>query len=203
MKLSAKRLTDICFCAAISPLAIPLIALLSIVILLVDGRPVFFFQLRTGQLGTIFRMVKFRTMTTTTTEAVDTTTDAARITKLGQFLRSSSLDELPELWNILKGDMTLVGPRPLLPEYTPLYSHVQARRLEVKPGLTGLAQVSGRNALTWEERFELDVWYVDNRNWRLDIKILATTLAQVFRRRGISSDNSATMHKFTGSSHDL
>ena len=128
--------------------------------------------------------------------------DAERLTAFGQFLRSTSLDELPELWNVLKGDMSLVGPRPLLMEYLPLYSERQGRRHEVRPGITGWAQINGRNALSWEEKFELDVWYVENRTLWLDIKILFLTVWQVVKRDGISQDGEATMSKFTGSAND-
>ena len=162
------------------------------------GSPVFFRQTRPGRYGKPFEMVKFRTMR----DAIDADgrplPDAERLTKLGRFLRSSSLDELPELWNVLKGEMSLVGPRPLLMEYLPLYSPEQARRHEVRPGVTGWAQVNGRNAISWDEKFALDVWYVDNRSLWLDLKIIWLTIRKVVRREGISAAGEATMSRFTG-----
>jgi lipopolysaccharide/colanic/teichoic acid biosynthesis glycosyltransferase len=163
------------------------------------GRPVLFRQIRPGRHGVPFRMIKFRTMR----DAVDANgvplSDAERLTRLGRFLRASSLDELPELWNVLKGEMSLVGPRPLLMEYLPLYSPEQARRHEVRPGVTGWAQVNGRNALSWEEKFALDLWYVENRSLWLDLKIVWMTIRKVIKRDGISAEGEATMPKFTGS----
>ncbi len=144
-------------------------------------------------------MVKYRTMTNERDSAGHLLPDSQRLTRLGLLLRSTSVDELPELWNVLKGDMSLVGPRPLLMEYLPLYSEREARRHEVRPGVTGWAQINGRNALSWEEKFELDVWYVENRTLWLDIKILFLTVWQVVKRDGISQDGEATMSKFTGS----
>ena len=162
------------------------------------GSPVLFRQTRPGRDGKPFEMIKFRTMR----DAIDTDgrplPDAERLTKLGRFLRSSSLDELPELWNVLKGEMSLVGPRPLLMEYLPLYSPKQARRHEVRPGVTGWAQVNGRNAISWDEKFALDVWYVDNRSLWLDMKIIWLTIRKVIKREGISAAGEATMSKFTG-----
>ena len=145
-------------------------------------------------------MIKFRTMSNQCDAGGNLLPDAQRLTLFGRFLRSTSLDELPELWNVLKGDMSLVGPRPLLMEYLPLYSSEQARRHEVRPGITGWAQVNGRNALSWEEKFKLDVWYVDNRSFWLDLKVLLMTVKKVFVRDGISADGEATMSKFQGSS---
>ncbi len=162
------------------------------------GGPVFFRQIRPGLHGQPFLMVKFRTMTDKRGLDGQLLPDAARLTVFGRFLRASSLDELPELWNVLKGDMSLVGPRPLLMEYLPLYSPGQARRHDVRPGITGWAQVNGRNALSWEEKFKLDVWYVDHRSLWLDIKILWLTVRKVLVREGISADGEATMSKFTG-----
>lgn len=163
------------------------------------GAPVFFRQNRPGQYGRPFEMLKFRTMLDATGPDGQPLPDAERLTALGRKLRSSSLDELPELWNVLKGDMSLVGPRPLLMEYLPLYSKEQARRHEVKPGITGWAQVNGRNAISWEEKFALDVWYVDNRTLLLDLKIIWLTIRKVLARDGINADGEATMPKFTGS----
>ena len=162
------------------------------------GSPVFFRQTRPGLHGQPFEMVKFRTMTDTRGPDGKLLPDADRLTSFGRFLRASSLDELPELWNVLKGDMSLVGPRPLLMEYLPLYSPEQARRHDVRPGITGWAQVNGRNALSWEEKFKLDGWYVDHRSLWLDIKILWLTVRKVLVREGISADGEATMSKFTG-----
>lgn len=162
------------------------------------GSPVFFRQTRPGFRGRPFDMVKFRTMTDARGSDGQLLSDAERLTAFGHFLRASSLDELPELLNVLKGDMSLVGPRPLLMEYLPLYSPEQTRRHEVRPGITGWAQVNGRNALSWEDKFKLDVWYVDHRSLWLDIKILWLTVRKVLVREGISSAGEATMHKFTG-----
>ncbi|ENO76185.1 sugar transferase [Thauera sp. 63] len=163
------------------------------------GSPVLFRQVRPGRHGRPFEMVKFRTMRNNCGVDGKPLPDAERMTQFGAWLRSSSLDELPELWNVLKGDMSLVGPRPLLMEYLPLYSPEQARRHEVRPGVTGWAQISGRNALSWEERFELDVWYVDNHSLRLDLKILLLTVRKVLIKEGITASGDATMPKFTGS----
>jgi len=162
------------------------------------GSPAFFRQTRPGLHGRPFEMVKFRTMTDARGPDGQLLPDADRLTSFGRFLRSTSLDELPELWNVLKGDMSLVGPRPLLMEYLPLYSPEQVRRHEVCPGITGWAQVNGRNALSWEEKFKLDVWYVDHRSLWMDIKILWLTVRKVLVREGISADGEATMSKFTG-----
>ncbi|MDO8455988.1 MAG: sugar transferase [Burkholderiaceae bacterium] len=162
------------------------------------GSPVLFRQARPGLHGQPFNMVKFRTMTDARGTDGRLLPDAVRLTAFGRFLRGTSLDELPELWNVLKGDMSLVGPRPLLMEYLPLYSPEQARRHEVRPGITGWAQVNGRNALSWDEKFKLDVWYVDHRSLWLDIKILWFTVRKVLVREGISADGEATMSKFTG-----
>ena len=163
------------------------------------GSPVLFTQVRPGLHGRPFRMIKFRTMTDTRGPDGELLPDQARLTSFGRFLRASSLDELPELWNVLRGDMSLVGPRPLLMEYLPLYSAGQARRHEVQPGLTGWAQVNGRNALSWEQKFDLDVWYVKHRSLPLDLRILALTVQKVIRRDGISAAGEATMPRFTGS----
>lgn len=158
-----------------------------------------FRQTRIGLHGKPFTLYKFKTMRDPRRGEDPLTSDAQRLTRWGKFLRSTSLDELPTLWNVIKGDMRLVGPRPLLPQYMPLYTAEQARRHEVKPGITGWAQVNGRNAISWEEKFRLDVWYVDNRSLRLDLKILWMTLWQVVARRGISAEGHATMPPFTGS----
>jgi lipopolysaccharide/colanic/teichoic acid biosynthesis glycosyltransferase len=163
------------------------------------GSPVLFRQVRPGLHGRLFTMIKFRTMTEARGADGVLQADAQRLTPFGRFLRASSLDELPELWNVLRGDMSLVGPRPLLVEYLPLYSLQQARRHEVRPGITGWAQVNGRNAISWEDKFALDVWYVDNQSLLVDIKIIWMTVRKVLVRDGINAAGEATMHKFTGS----
>ena len=188
-----KRLCDI-FGASVGLLLFsPVLLLLFWKIRRDMGSPVLFRQHRPGKDGKPFEMIKFRSM-----KEADQAEDAVRITPLGRKLRSSSADELPELWNVLKGDMSLVGPRPLLMEYLPLYSPEQARRHEVRPGVTGWAQVNGRNAISWGEKFELDVWYVDNRTLWLDLKIIWLTIRKVLKRDGISAAGEATMPKFTG-----
>ena len=166
------------------------------VVLRAHGHPVLFRQLRPGKDGVVFELVKFRTMRHPDATHV---TDADRLTSVGRFLRSTSLDELPTLWNVLKGDMSLIGPRPLLVEYLPRYSPQQARRHEVRPGVTGLAQVSGRNGLSWEDKFALDVEYVEQRSLVLDLTILVRTVRSVLRRQGINSEGEATMSVFMGS----
>lgn len=164
------------------------------------GSPVFFRQKRPGLHCESFEMIKFRTMREVSDTDGNPLPDSERLTRLGRFLRSTSLDELPELWNVLKGDMSLVGPRPLLTEYLPLYSLEQARRHEVRPGVTGWAQINGRNAISWEEKFALDVWYVDNRSLLLDLRIIWLTIQKVLKREGISAAGEATMQKFMGAS---
>ena len=193
-----KRFFDIVIAAlALLLLAIPLLALIWQVRRKL-GSPVFFRQTRPGQHGRPFQMIKFRTMTDACGPDGQLQPDAERLTPFGRFLRSTSLDELPELFNVLKGDMSLVGPRPLLMEYLPLYSPEQMRRHEVRPGITGWAQVNGRNSLGWDEKFKLDVWYVDNRSFWLDMKILALTVWQVLAHKGINAQGHATMPPFTG-----
>jgi lipopolysaccharide/colanic/teichoic acid biosynthesis glycosyltransferase len=178
-------------------LAVPL-ALLAWQVRRKLGSPVLFTQVRPGLDSKPFRMVKFRTMTDARDASGSLLPDAQRLTSFGRFLRASSLDELPELWNVLKGEMSLVGPRPLLIEYLPLYTPEQARRHEVRPGITGWAQVNGRNAISWADKFALDVWYVDHRSLWLDVKILWRTVRKVLMRDGISAPNDATMPKFEG-----
>lgn len=179
-------------------LLVPLLGLV-FVIRIKLGLPIIFSQVRPGLNGKPFRMIKFRTMNNEFGADGHLLPDAQRLSSFGRFLRASSLDELPELWNVLKGDMSLVGPRPLLMEYLPLYTEEQARRHEVRPGITGWAQVNGRNAISWEEKFKLDVWYVDHQSFFLDIKILAQTVLKVIKRDGISAQGEVTMTKFTGS----
>ena len=162
------------------------------------GTPIIFRQIRPGLNGKPFKMFKFRTMQDAYDSRGILLADAERLTNFGHQLRSTSLDELPELWNVLKGEMSLVGPRPLLMEYLPLYSSEQVRRHEVKPGITGWAQVNGRNAISWEEKFRLDVWYVDNQSFRLDCKILWMTLSQVWSKKGVDANSQKTMPKFEG-----
>lgn len=193
-----KRLFDLLASAfGLLTLAVPL-AVLAWLVRRKLGSPVFFSQVRPGLHGKPFRMVKFRTMTDARDASGSLLPDAQRLTSFGRFLRASSLDELPELWNVLRGEMSLVGPRPLLVEYLPLYSPEQARRHEVRPGITGWAQVNGRNAISWEDKFKLDVWYVDNSSLLLDIKILWLTVKKVLVRDGISAAGEATMPKFQG-----
>lgn len=191
-----------CFDAIVALLVLlslaPVLLIISFLIRFKLGAPVLFYQVRPGLKGKPFRMVKFKTMLALYDDEGRLLPDQQRLTRFGQFLRSTSLDELPELWNVLKGDMSLVGPRPLLLEYLPLYSEAQFRRHEVRPGVTGWAQVNGRNALSWEEKFELDIWYVDNRSFWLDLRILLLTIRKVFVREGISADGEATMRKFKG-----
>ena len=193
-----KRIFDVVVSATALLLLSPVIALVAWQISRKMGSPVLFRQTRPGLWGKPFQMVKFRTMKDAVDSQGNPLPDAERLTPFGQFLRSSSLDELPELWNVLKGDMSLVGPRPLLMEYLPLYSTEQYRRHEVRPGVTGWAQVNGRNSLSWDEKFKLDVWYMDNRSLWLDIKILFLTVKKVLVRDGISAEGEATMAKFTG-----
>ena len=177
----------------------PIILLVAFSIRLKLGSPVFFYQQRPGLNGNLFQMIKFRTMLDISDTEGNHLPDSARLTSFGKFIRSTSFDELPELWNVLKGDMSLVGPRPLLVEYLPLYNKQQSRRHDVKPGITGWAQINGRNAISWEQKFELDVWYVENHNMLLDLKILWMTIFKVFNRAGISQNNEVTMTKFRGS----
>jgi len=193
-----KRPFDI-FASALGLLLLsPIIAIVSWKVRRRLGSPVLFRQIRPGLNGKSFEMIKFRTMRDAVDASGKQLPDNERMTPFGCFLRSSSLDELPELWNVLKGDMSLVGPRPLLMEYLPLYTSEQSRRHEVRPGVTGWAQINGRNALSWEEKFKLDIWYVDNRSLWLDLKIIFLTVVKVVMRDGISADGEVTMPKFTG-----
>lgn len=196
-----KRLMDIGLAGIALALLSPLLLMLALGIRITLGRPVLFRQERPGLGGRPFCLVKFRTMRAPRPDLAELESDEARLTRLGRFLRAASLDELPELWNVVRGDMSLVGPRPLLMRYLPRYSPEQARRHEVRPGLTGWAQVKGRNALSWPEKFALDVWYVDHRSFWLDVRILMMTVWQVLIRRGISADGFATMPEFKGDTH--
>jgi len=193
-----KRVFDIIASALALLLLAPVLAGAALLVALKMGRPVFFRQQRPGLDGKPFTMLKFRTMRDARDAQGRPLSDAERLTPFGRWLRATSLDELPELWNVLKGDLSLVGPRPLLMEYLPRYSETQRRRHEVRPGLTGWAQVHGRNAVDWNERFELDVWYVDHRSFWLDMKILAMTVRLVVSRRGVSAQGEATMREFMG-----
>lgn len=193
-----KRVIDI-LCGGIGlVLLLPAIMIVALMIRWQMGSPVFFRQTRPGRNCKPFQMIKFRTMRDAVDVRHNPLPDYERLTRLGIFLRSSSIDELPELWNVLKGDMSLVGPRPLLMEYLPLYSSEQARRHEVRPGITGWAQINGRNAISWDEKFALDVWYVDNRSLWLDLKIIWLTIRKVLKHEDISAAGEATMPKFTG-----
>ena len=194
-----KRLFDLIASLAGLLILLPVLAVIALMIRSKLGSPVLFRQTRPGLSGRPFELVKFPTMQDQTDMSGEPLPDSERLTVFGQFLRSTSLDELPELWNVMKGEMSLVGPRPLLMEYLPLYSAEQARRHEVRPGVTGWAQVNGRNALSWDQKFELDVWYVDHRSILLDIKILWLTVKKVVTRDDISAAGEATMPKFEGS----
>jgi sugar transferase EpsL len=193
-----KRVVDIVGASVGIILFAPVMLVVALLVLLTMGRPVLFRQQRPGLRGKPFTLYKFRTMRDARTPSGELLPDELRLTTFGKWLRSTSLDELPELFNVLKGDMSLVGPRPLLMEYLPRYSPEQARRHEVKPGITGWAQVNGRNALSWEEKFRMDVWYVDNWNLWLDMKILLLTIWKVLKREGINAEGCATMPVFTG-----
>ena len=197
--IKIKRPFDLLLIFLSLPLMFPIYLFIALLVLIRLDSPVLFRQSRPGLNGNVFDMIKFRTMTNEHDANGVLLPDRDRLTKFGKFLRSTSLDELPSLWSVLKGDMSLVGPRPLLVEYLPLYSERQARRHEVKPGVTGWAQVNGRNAISWEEKFDLDVWYVDNQSIWLDIKILWMTVKKVIVRDGISQSNHVTMDKFKGS----
>ncbi|EGV35045.1 sugar transferase [Neisseria weaveri] len=197
-----KRLLDITASAVGLVVLSPIFLILVYLIRKNLGSPVFFTQIRPGLNGKPFKMYKFRSMRDAVDADGNPLPDSERLTPFGKKLRASSLDELPELWNVLKGDMSLVGPRPLLMSYLPLYNDFQRRRNEVKPGITGWAQVNGRNAISWDKKFELDVWYVDNLSFWLDIKILFLTIKKVFIKEGISAEGEATMPFFTGNDHD-
>jgi sugar transferase EpsL len=194
--LKAKRVFDLVVVILTAPLWVPVMLVLALLVRVKLGSPVLFRQQRPGRGGAIFEMTKFRTMTDARDAAGNLRPDTERLTPFGRMLRSSSLDELPELFNVLKGEMSLVGPRPLLVQYLPRYSPRQARRHEVPPGITGLAQVKGRNAISWEEKFEWDVTYVETRSLTLDLRILLATVGKVLRRDGISAQGDATMPEF-------
>ena len=197
-----KKIFDLLLIFLSLPLTLPIYLLMMLLVLTQLNFPILFRQPRTGLNGKIFNIYKFRTMTNECDKDGILLSDEARLTKFGKFLRSTSLDELPSLWNVLKSDMSLVGPRPLLLEYLPLYSTQQARRHEVKPGITGWAQVNGRNAITWGEKFDLDVWYVNNQSILLDIKILCLTVKKVIMRDGINQVGQSTMESFKGNDNE-
>ncbi|HGE6078707.1 TPA: sugar transferase [Vibrio cholerae] len=198
-----KRLFDFFVSLIVLTLFSPIIAIVACKIRKNLGSPVLFRQTRPGLNGQPFEMVKFRTMKDAVDANGNPLPDSERMTPFGDKLRNSSLDELPELWNVLKGEMSLVGPRPLLMQYLPLYSKEQARRHEVRPGVTGWAQINGRNAISWEEKFKLDVWYVDNHSFWLDIKILVLTVKKVFVKEGISAEDHVTMPEFKGNNNEM
>jgi sugar transferase EpsL len=194
-----KRSIDLVAALVLLIILAPVFLILAICVRVDVGSPILFRQARPGLHGEAFTLIKFRTMRHARPDEIGPDADSQRLTRLGRWLRATSLDELPELWNVLCGDMSLVGPRPLLMQYLPRYTAKQMRRHEVRPGLTGWAQVSGRNSLSWDEKFKLDLWYVDHRSLCLDLKILLLTIATVFKRQGISYEDAATMPEFLGS----
>jgi len=195
-----KRIFDIILSLVILIILSPFLLVVSILILIIMGSPIFFTQERPGKNGNIFRIIKFRTMLNTKDENGILLPDEERMTAFGTWLRNSSLDELPELFNVLKGEMSIVGPRPLLTEYLPLYSKEQSRRHNVRPGITGWAQVNGRNAITWDKKFSLDIWYVDNHSLILDLKIIFLTIKKILEKSGIDDDRGVGQEKFKGNS---
>ena len=202
-KKYVKRLLDILISGLALILLSPVLLVVAILVRTKLGSPVIFHQERPGKNEKIFTLCKFRTMTEKKDEQGNLLPDSKRLTKFGKFLRATSLDELPELWNILRGDMSVVGPRPLLVKYLPLYNEQQRHRHDVRPGLTGWAQVHGRNLIGWEEKFRLDVWYVEHLSFAVDVKTILLTVRNVLRREGISSESAATMEEFTGTKEDL
>ncbi len=193
-----KRTMDILLSLIAIILLLPVMIIVSVLVYFKLGSPIFFTQARPGLKGKIFKMIKFRSMLKSTDKSGNLLSDEERLTTFGKALRSTSLDELPELINVLKGDMSIVGPRPLLVDYLPLYDERQSMRHNVKPGITGWAQINGRNAISWENKFELDVWYLENQSLLLDVKIIFMTVGKVLKRAGINHDDSVTMGKFTG-----
>lgn len=197
-RLIIKSIIDFCVSLVILIVLFPILIGASVLLFIAnDGKP-FFFQLRPGKNGQLFKIIKFKTMNDKRDSDGNLLPDAYRLTKIGKFVRKTSLDELPQLLNVIKGDMSLIGPRPLLPEYLPLYNETQKRRHIVKPGITGWAQVNGRNAISWSQKFEYDVWYVDNLSFLLDCKIVFLTIKKVFKREGISAENSVSAEAFKG-----
>jgi len=197
-RLIIKSIIDFCVSLIILIALFPILIGASVLLFIANDRKPFFFQLRPGKNGQLFKIIKFKTMNDKRDSDGNLLPDAYRLTKIGQLVRKTSLDELPQLINVLKGDMSLIGPRPLLPEYLPLYNETQQRRHIVKPGITGWAQVNGRNAISWEQKFEYDVWYVDHLSFMLDINILLLTIKKVFISEGISQQGQATMSYFKG-----
>lgn len=198
----SKRLFDIIFSIFLLFLLLPVIVIMIILELIYHGRPLFFIQDRPGYNGKIFRIYKFRTMRNDCDKSGKLLPDEKRLTKFGKFLRSTSFDELPELFNVIKGDMSIVGPRPLLVQYIPLYTKEQSRRHDVKPGITGWAQINGRNAVSWEEKFKMDIWYVENRTFMLDMKIIIHTIFKVLSRNDINQEGYATAKIFEGTNNE-
>ncbi|MEG2462461.1 MAG: sugar transferase [Acinetobacter sp.] len=197
-----KRILDVAIASTALVLLSPVYALVAYKVKKNLGSPVLFRQTRPGLHGQPFEMIKFRSMKDAMDAAGHPLPDSERLTPFGKMLRATSLDEMPELWNVIKGDMSIVGPRPLLMEYLPLYNSEQAKRHEVRPGITGYAQVNGRNAISWEKKFELDTWYVENQSLWLDFKIMLKTVKKVLAKDDISAEGDVTMHKFTGTKHD-
>lgn len=197
-----KRILDVAIASTALVLLSPVYALVAYKVKKNLGSPVLFRQTRPGLHGQPFEMIKFRSMKDALDTAGNPLPDSERLTPFGKMLRATSLDEMPELWNVIKGDMSIVGPRPLLMEYLPLYNSKQAKRHDVRPGITGYAQVNGRNAISWEKKFELDTWYVNNQSLWLDFKIMLKTVKKVLAKDDISAEGDVTMHKFTGSKHD-
>jgi lipopolysaccharide/colanic/teichoic acid biosynthesis glycosyltransferase len=197
-----KRILDVVIASTALVLLSPVYALVAYKVKKNLGSPVLFRQTRPGLYGQPFEMIKFRSMKDALDAAGNPLPDSERLTPFGKMLRATSLDEMPELWNVIKGDMSIVGPRPLLMEYLPLYNSEQAKRHEVRPGITGYAQVNGRNAISWEKKFELDTWYVENQSLWLDFKIMLKTVKKVLAKDDISAEGEVTMHKFTGTKHD-
>jgi lipopolysaccharide/colanic/teichoic acid biosynthesis glycosyltransferase len=193
-----KRILEFLFSLAGITLISPILMVIILVLAISNQGQPFFFQTRPGKNNKLFKVIKFKTMNDRKDKQGNLLPDADRLTPIGSFIRKASLDEFPQLFNVIMGDMSLVGPRPLLVEYLPLYSKEQAKRHDVRPGITGWAQVNGRNAISWDEKFKFDVWYVKNMSFLMDVKILFLTIAKVFRSEGISSQNTVTMSKFTG-----
>ena len=194
-----KRIVDLCLSIIAFGIFFPIFLVVMVLLCIANKGKPFFFQMRPGKDGRIFKIIKFKTMNDKKGIDGQLLPDSARLTPVGAFVRKTSIDELPQLLNVIKGDMSLIGPRPLLPEYLPLYSDEQRRRHEVRPGITGWAQINGRNAISWEQKFKLDVWYVDHLSFLIDLKIIFLTIKKVIVKEGISSDTSVTMEKFTGS----
>ena len=197
-KIHIKSITDFCISLLLLIVASPILILITLLLFFSNKGKPFFFQLRPGKNDKIFKIIKFKTMNNKKESEGNLLSDAKRLTKVGAFVRKTSLDEIPQLINVIKGDMSLIGPRPLLPEYLPLYNAFQKRRHEVKPGITGWAQVNGRNLISWQQKFEYDIWYVENISFLLDCKIVFLTIKKVFKREGISAENSISAEAFKG-----